>query len=101
VSDGERIYLGARDGYIHVLDGKGRRVGKLDMGYAVVTEPALADGFLYVLGSNRVKAFATSGEDWWELPFDRCIPRHVVAADGYTVVITNKPWAYAFPRDIK
>jgi len=101
VSDGERIYLGARDGYIHVLSADGRRLTKLDMGYAVLTEPALAGGFLYVLGSNRVKAFAITGEDWWELPFEQWNPRHVVAGDGYTVVITNKPWAYAFTKDIK
>jgi outer membrane protein assembly factor BamB/tetratricopeptide (TPR) repeat protein len=101
VSDGERIYLGARDGYIHVLSENGREVATLDMGYAVLTEPALAGEFLYVLGSNRVKAFATDGGGWWEQPFERWNPKHVVVGEGYTVVVTNKPWVYAFPRDIK
>lgn len=101
VSDGERIFLGARDGYIHVLDENGRKVASLDMAFAVLTEPALANGFLYVLGSNRVRAFATSGGGWWEQAYDRWNPRHVVAGEGYTVVVTNKPWVYAYPRDIR
>jgi outer membrane protein assembly factor BamB len=100
VSDGERIYLGARDGYIHVLSEDGRKVGTLDMGFAVTTEPALADEFLYVLGSNRVKAFDAGGGGWWERAF-QWNPTHVVAGDGYTVIVTAKPWVYAFPRDIK
>jgi tetratricopeptide (TPR) repeat protein len=101
VSDGQKIYLGARDGYIHILSADGSCAKKLDMGYAVLTEPALAGEFLYVLGSNRAKAFTTSGEDWWELPFGNWNPKHIVAGNGYAVVITNKPWVYAFPKDVR
>jgi outer membrane protein assembly factor BamB len=101
VSDGERIYLGARDGYIHVLSGDGRKVGSLDMGFAVLVEPALAGEFLYVLGSSRAKAFSIDGSDWWEQRFGQYNPMHVVAGEGYTVVVTNKPWVYAYPKDTK
>ncbi len=101
VSNGKHIFLGARDGYVHILDETGRKVADLDMAFAVLTKPALAGEFLYVLGSNRVRAFATSGGSWWEHAFDRWNPKHVVAGEGYTVVITNKPWVFAYPRDIK
>jgi len=101
VSDGKRIYLGSRDGYVHVLSKDGRKIGVLDMGFAVLAEPALAGEFIYVLGSNRVKAFATRGGALWERAFEQWNPRYVVAGEGYTVVVTDKPWVYTFPRDIE
>ncbi|MHC4548346.1 MAG: DUF4388 domain-containing protein [Planctomycetota bacterium] len=101
VSAGRHIYLGARDGYIHLLTANGEKMGQLDMGYAVLAEPALAKDFLYVLGSHRVKAFSRDGASWWERVFPDETPQHVVAGEEYVVVVTDKPWVYTFPKDVR
>jgi outer membrane protein assembly factor BamB/tetratricopeptide (TPR) repeat protein len=98
-SDGKRIYLAARDGYIHVLSAEGQEVDKLDMGYAVKARAAVADGFLYFLGSNRAKAYEGSGRLWWDKAFDGEFPVHVIAGGGRIVIVTDKPWVHALPKD--
>ncbi len=101
MSDGERIYLPERDGYAYVLSSEGRPTEKLDMGYAVKTRAALAGEFLYFLGSNRVKAFDGKGGLWWDRPFADESPVHVIAGGDRIVVVTDKPWIHAFPKDVK
>ncbi len=100
-SDGERIYLPERDGYVYILSSEGRPTEKLDMGYAVKARAALAGDFLYFLGSNRVKAFDGRGGLWWDRPFDGESPVHVVAGGDRIIVVTDKPWVHAFPKDVK
>jgi outer membrane protein assembly factor BamB len=101
VSDGERIYLPARDGYVHVLSAEGQMVDRLDMGYAVKARPAFAGDFLYFLGSNRAKAFDTKGGLWWDMAFDGEFPVHVIAGGDRVVIVTDKPWIHAFPKDVR
>ena len=103
VSDGTNIFLPSRDGYIHVLDDEGNEVRRLDMGYAVKARAALEGGFLYLAGSNRVKAFKTDGDLWWDRPFDGEFPVYVVAGGdpSRVIVVTDKPWIHAFPGDVK
>jgi outer membrane protein assembly factor BamB len=100
-SDGERIYLPARDGYIHVLSTEGDPITRLDMGYVVKARPAVVGEFLYFLGSNRAKAFDGRDGLWWDRSFDGEFPVHVIAGGGRIVIVTDKPWIYAFPADVK
>lgn len=102
VSDGAQIFLPSREGYLYALDEKGDVARKYDLGNAIESHPAVAGGFLYALGGNRVQAFdVESGRAWWNRAFKDQFPQHVVAGDGYIVVITNKPWIYAFPKDVR
>ncbi|HEX5137601.1 MAG TPA: PQQ-binding-like beta-propeller repeat protein [Planctomycetota bacterium] len=102
VSDGNRIYLPTRDGYIHVLTTEGaEEMDRLDMGYAVRARAAVCDGFLYFLGSNRVKAFDSAGKLWWDRTFEGEFPAHVIAGGDRVIVVTDKPWIHAFPKDVK
>ncbi|MCK6459359.1 MAG: PQQ-binding-like beta-propeller repeat protein [Planctomycetes bacterium] len=100
-SDGTRIFLPARDGYIHVLSDTGEVEDKLDMGYAVRARAAVEGGFLYFVGSNRVKAYEASGAIWWDRAFEGEFPLHVIAGGGRVVVVTDKPWIHALPKDVK
>jgi outer membrane protein assembly factor BamB/tetratricopeptide (TPR) repeat protein len=101
-SDGKRLYLPARDGYVHILSTEGDCVARLDMGYTVKARPALVNGFLYILGSNRARAFDTTRDGlWWDRAFDGEFPTHIVAGGQRLVAITDKPWVYAFPADIR
>jgi len=101
VSDGTHIFLPARDGYVRILSGEGEDVDKIDMGYSVKARPSLAGGFLYLVGSNRVRAFDTSGGVWWDRMFEGEFPVHVIAGGDHVIVVTDKPWIYAFPKDVK
>ncbi len=101
LSDGDRIYVPARDGYVYALTAEGQTVGKLDMGYAVKARAALAKGFLYFLGSNRVKAYDAKGGVWWDRAFEGEVPLHIIAGGERIIVITDKPWIHALPRDVK
>jgi outer membrane protein assembly factor BamB/tetratricopeptide (TPR) repeat protein len=101
VSDGNRIYLPARDGYVHVISPEGQAIDRLDMGYAVKARPALSGGFLYMLGSNRAKAFDTGGGLWWDRTFEGEFPVYVVASGQRIVVVTDKPWVYALHKDTR
>jgi hypothetical protein len=71
------------------------------MGYAVRARTGIDDGFLYFVGSNRVKAFDDSGDVWWDRAFEGEFPVHVIAGGGRVIVVTDKPWIHAFPADVK
>jgi outer membrane protein assembly factor BamB/tetratricopeptide (TPR) repeat protein len=101
VSDGNHIFLPARDGYIHVLSAEGGLETRLDMGYAVKARPATDGSFVYFAGGTRVKAFDTSGTVWWDRAFDGEFPVHVIAGGDRVIVVTDKPWIHAFPADVK
>ncbi len=100
-SDGTHIFLPARDGYIHVLSEAGEQEDRLDMGYAVRARAAVDGQFLYFVGSNRVKAYEASGSIWWDRAFEGEFPVHVIAGGNRVVVVTDKPWIHAFPKDVK
>lgn len=100
-SDGERIYLPARDGYVYVLSALGETVGKLDLGYTVKGRTAIANDFLYFLGSNRVKAYDSKGVLWWDKALDGESPVHVIAGLDRIIVVTDRPWIHAYPKDVR
>jgi outer membrane protein assembly factor BamB len=101
-SDGTVIYLPARDGQVHTLRSSGRHAISYEVGSAVEHQPALDNGFLYAVGGFRIRAFNVVDEaGWWSRTFRDEQAQHVVAGGGYIVVITDKPWIYAFEKDVR
>jgi len=99
-SDGTYIYLPTRDGYVYILSDDGKKVGALDVGYAMKRAPTLADGFLYVIGGNHVKAYELSSRKlWWDRTFTDEYPIHITSGGDHIVVVTDKPWIYVFSAD--
>jgi len=99
---GDRLlaYLPTREGFVRALDARGRSIVNYEVGNSVDQTPALESGFLYAIASDHVIAFDTaSRKTWWDHRFDGEQTVHVAAGGGYIVVVTAKPWVYAFPRD--
>ena len=95
VVDNNRIYIGASDNYLYVLDAKsGREISKIRTGGAVGGTPLVSDGTLYFgANDNMVYAFdadtfAPSGN--WRTPYKAAenINSALISADGYLFFTT-------------
>lgn len=101
-SDGERIYVPARDGYVHVLGPDGEEVAAYDVTRAAGGTPVLAGGFLYAHGSRVLAAFdAVSGATWWNYTFPDEEVRYLCVGKGRLLAVTSGPRVVAFPLDEK
>ena len=99
---GKYIFVPARDGYVHALDAKGKPAIRFELDGPSESAPAVANGFLYAVGGDRVTAFDTDEERaWWEFEFPGAegVPEHVVVGGGRIVVVTAASRVVAFPQD--
>ncbi len=95
------IYVARRNGALQTLNAKGERVTRIDdIAGSLHGSGAVHDHFFYGLSSGRAVVFDLQSESiWWDKSFDGESPRHVVAGSHVTIVITDKPWVYAFASD--
>ncbi len=90
-----RIYMGASDGYLYILDAKsGREINKIRTGGAVAGTPLIADGIVY-FGSNDNTVYAFDAETLtpsgnWRTPYktNENINSALISADGYLFFTT-------------
>ena len=99
---GKYLFLPASDGYLHALNAKGKAVIRYELDGPSRYVPAVANGFLYAAGGDRVTAFDTADERaWWEFEFKSAdgVPEHVLAGGGVLVVITSRSQVVGFSQD--
>ncbi|MDH3590387.1 MAG: PQQ-binding-like beta-propeller repeat protein [Planctomycetota bacterium] len=103
LSDGTGIYVARRDGRLQILNAAGEGLVRYEqIAGTLGGRPVLRDRFIYALAGGRILVFDLRSESpWWDKTFNGESPRHIVANDDVTIVVTSRPWVYAFPADTR
>jgi hypothetical protein len=107
-TDGDRLYVGSREG-LHALDpADGHELWCFPIGHGLVAAPVVAGGVVYVAGrDHRLAALeATSGQELWHYTVERRIevsplitadprPMIIIADHGGTLNALHRPLSVA------
>lgn len=96
----QTIYLPGAEGFLWLVDAKGKPAGRIDLRNSVRSQPCTTDGFLYLASGGRIAVYdLKTRRPWWEATFEDDPVAQVVAGTTVVVLITESGRVIAYSPD--